>query len=349
MSNVPPIVERCRRPPRVVPTDARASSLKLARARTINVASFAVDASRASSHRACVGVCDTEAVGIARAPTAGDKKARENDSVSSHDSRTRFRHDVFESPHPTRGFGKTSTIVDTPPMSTLGVDAYGSDDGASAEDDASAEDEDGFVGPTRPPGWEIEREGASDGEVDEAYLASMRDDDDDDDAGEDEGCHVPARWVDRVRIPPEPASVAATETQARVNEIFLEALQRGLTPSTMMFASSTFRNPGFMETCSADLGEDAFATGAAFAFDGEPVPEEDFYGALAQEQKLVTEKYLADRNGISFRSAGKQAAPAAAAQVPEDEARQATINAAIAKARVEARIALEKAGRVPPS
>ena len=134
MSNVPPIVERCRRPPRVVPTDARASSLKLARARTINVASFAVDASRASSHRACVGVCDTEAVGIARAPTAGDKKARENDSVSSHDSRTRFRHDWKKSPHPTRGFGKTSTIVDTPPMSTLGVDAYGSDDGASADD-----------------------------------------------------------------------------------------------------------------------------------------------------------------------------------------------------------------------
>jgi hypothetical protein len=113
-----------------------------------------------------------------------------------------------------------------------------------------------------------------------------------------------------------------------------------------MFSSSTFTNPEFMDTCARDgvSAEDAFATGAKFTFDESPVDDGDYYRALADEQTRVTEKYLAKRNGISFRSAGPQSS--AVAPAPVDEARQAAINSQIAKARVEARIALQRAGKL---
>jgi len=135
-------------------------------------------------------------------------------------------------------------------------------------------------------------------------------------------------------------------TQQRVNDLLIVARRRGVTPSALMFTSSTFRNPEFMETCARDgvSASDAFATGAKFAFDESPVEEEDFARALADEQKRVTEKYLAKRNGISFHSAGPQ--QPVVAPPPADEARQAAINSQIAKARVEARIALQKAGKL---
>lgn len=180
------------------------------------------------------------------------------------------------------------------------------------------------------------------------YLASIRDGDrggEDDDDEAEARARAPARWLARATMPAEPARSATTdETQARVNDIFLEARRRGTTPHEMMFASRNFRNPGFMETCSLAMREDAFTTGAGFAFDEGAIPEEDFYRALADEQKLITERHLAERNGISFRSA----APSTS-QPPPVDARQAAVNVAIAKARVEARIALQNAGMDPPS
>ena len=144
----------------------------------------------------------------------------------------------------------------------------------------------------------------------------------------------------------EETSEETKETQQRVNDLLIVARRRGVTPSALMFTSSTFRNPEFMETCARDgvSASDAFATGAKFAFDESPVEEEDFARALADEQKRVTEKYLAKRNGISFHSAGPQ--QPVVAPPPADEARQAAINSQIAKARVEARIALQKAGKL---
>ena len=265
--------------------------------------------------------------------------------------------------------------------SGLGLDAYASSEGESAErvervddddDDEGfvgparppsrlerapsasedgSEDEDGFVGPARPTTRELVGGDAARGEdVDSSandFLASIRDgDDDDDDADADaaERACAPARWLARARTPPEPVRSAKTdETQARANDLFLEARRRGITPHEMMFASRNFRNPGFMEACSSAVRDDAFATGAGFAFDDGAIPEEDFYRALAAEQKLATERHLAERNGISFRSA--RTPPS---QPPPVDARQAAVDVAIAKARVEARIALQNAGMEPP-
>ena len=108
-----------------------------------------------------------------------------------------------------------------------------------------------------------------------------------------------------------------------------------------MFTSSSFRNPEFTENCARDgvVAECAFASGARAAVDDEPLDLKRLLSrALAEEQKRATEKYLAERNGIAFQSARPST-------VNEEDARKAAVNSAIAKARVEARIALQRAGK----
>ena len=236
-------------------------------------------------------------------------------------------------------------------MDALG--AYGSESESESEREAGdrdAGDYDAFVGPARPPPRVVgkpkppvdDEEDARRDDV--AFLESM--------CGEEEDARVgtsmsgralepnaPARLL--VALPSEAEETEETrETQARVNDIFLAARRAGKTPSEIMFTSSSFRNPEFMENCARDgiVAECAFASGARAAVDDEPLDASDFYRALAEEQKRATEKYLAERNGIAFQSARPST-------VNEEDARKAAVNSAIAKARVEARIALQRAGK----
>ena len=208
-------------------------------------------------------------------------------------------------------------------------------------DDATSDDEDAFVGPARPTAM------TTTANVDDRDGENGEDENDDDDDDDDDAwlAAIAARHGATATSETSETSETTT-TQRRVNDLLIEARRRGVTPSAMMFTSSTFRNPEFMETCARDgvSASDAFATGAKFAFDASPVENEDFYRALADEQKRVTEKHLAKRNGISFHSAGPQ--QPVVAPPPADEARQAAINSQIAKARVEARIALQNAGKL---
>jgi len=210
-------------------------------------------------------------------------------------------------------------------------------------DEATSDGEDAFVGPARPTAMTT-RVNVDDRDGDDGDDG---DDDDDGDDGDDDAwvAAIAARYGATTSETSE-TSEETKATQQRVNDLLIVARRRGVTPSALMFTSSTFRNPEFMETCARDgvSASDAFATGAKFAFDESPVEEEDFARALADEQKRVTEKYLAKRNGISFHSAGPQ--QPVVAPPPADEARQAAINSQIAKARVEARIALQKAGKL---
>jgi hypothetical protein len=210
-------------------------------------------------------------------------------------------------------------------------------------DEATSDGEDAFVGPARPTAMTT-RVNVDDRDDDDGDDG---DDDDDGDDGDDDAwvAAIAARYGATTSETSE-TSEETKATQQRVNDLLIVARRRGVTPSALMFTSSTFRNPEFMETCARDgvSASDAFATGAKFAFDESPVEEEDFARALADEQKRVTEKYLAKRNGISFHSAGPQ--QPVVAPPPADEARQAAINSQIAKARVEARIALQKAGKL---
>ena len=179
---------------------------------------------------------------------------------------------------------------------------------------------------------------------DVAFLESMCEDEEDARVGASMSGralepNAPARLL--VALPSETEETEETrETQARVNDIFLAARRAGKTPSEIMFTSSSFRNPEFMENCARDgvVAECAFASGARAAVDDEPLDASDFYRALAEEQKRATEKYLAERNGIAFQSARPST-------VNEEDARKAAVNSAIAKARVEARIALQRAGK----
>ena len=245
------------------------------------------------------------------------------------------------------------------------------------DDDGEEEEEEAFVGPARPPmgmmmmTTETTTTGDDDdddddldgGDVDDVrddadWLASLvRDGDTDDEGDATSSPTAPERFAASVEWPPaKAASTSSASSQDLVSGILLESKRRGVAPHDLMFTSSTFRNPEFMLTCAKDgcVGlRGAFATGVAFDFGvTEDVDEEDSYKSLAAEQKAVTEKHLAERNGISFRSAGfganpaPQAAPPAASQPSQlDAAQQAAVNAAIAKARVEARIALERAGK----
>ena len=210
-------------------------------------------------------------------------------------------------------------------------------------DEATSDGEDAFVGPARPTAMTT-RVNVDDRDGDDGDDG---DDDDNGDDGDDDAwvAAIAARYGATTSETSE-TSEETKATQQRVNDLLIVARRRGVTPSALMFTSSTFRNPEFMETCARDgvSASDAFATGAKFAFDESPVEEEDFARALADEQKRVTEKYLAKRNGISFHSAGPQ--QPVVAPPPADEARQAAINSQIAKARVEARIALQKAGKL---
>ena len=201
-------------------------------------------------------------------------------------------------------------------------------------DEATSDGEDAFVGPARPTAMTTR------------VNVDDRDGDDGDDGDDDAWVAAIAARYGATTSETSETSEETKATQQRVNDLLIVARRRGVTPSALMFTSSTFRNPEFMETCARDgvSASDAFATGAKFAFDESPVEEEDFARALADEQKRVTEKYLAKRNGISFHSAGPQ--QPVVAPPPADEARQAAINSQIAKARVEARIALQKAGKL---
>jgi len=255
---------------------------------------------------------------------------------------------------------------------------YGSSDEEEREEEKikDGEDADGeeeaFVGPARPPVGmmmtttpmatttgdddddaddDLDGGDVDDVRDDEDWLASLvRDGDTDDEDDATSGATAPERFAASVEWPPATAaSTSSTSSQDLVDGILLESKRRGVAPHDLMFTSSTFRNPEFMLTCAKDgcVGlRGAFATGVAFDFGvTEDVDEDDSYKSLAAEQKTATEKHLAERNGISFRSAGfaPNAAPNAASQL--DAAQQAAVNAAIAKARVEARIALERAGK----
>ena len=240
-----------------------------------------------------------------------------------------------------------------------------------SEEEEQEEEEEAFVGPARPPvgmmtmattTGDDDAYGDDDldgGDVDDVrddtdWLASLVRDGDTDDEGDATSPTAPERFAASVEWPPaKAASTSSASSQDLVSGILLESKRRGVAPHDLMFTSSTFRNPEFMLTCAKDgcVGlRGAFATGVAFDFGvTEDVDEEDSYTSLASEQKTVTEKHLAERNGISFRSAGfganptPNAAPQVASQL--DAAQQAAVNAAIAKARVEARIALERAGK----
>ena len=231
-------------------------------------------------------------------------------------------------------------------MDALG--AYGSESESEREaGDRDAGDDDAFVGPARPPPRVVGKPPVDDEDArrdDVAFLESM--------CGDEEDAHLGASMSARALEPNAPARLLVAlpseveeteetrETQARVNDIFLAARRAGKTPSEIMFTSSSFRNPEFMENCAKDgvVAECAFASGARAAVDDEPLDASDFYRALAEEQKRATEKYLAERNGIAFQSARPST-------VDEEDARKAAVNSAIAKARVEARIALQRAGK----
>jgi hypothetical protein len=208
-------------------------------------------------------------------------------------------------------------------------------------------DDDAFVGPARPPPRVMDRpvnDDDDDGGGDIAFLESMCGDAEDASAGTSTSRralepNAPARLL--VALPAAGEETEETRAaQARVNDIFLTARRAGKTPSEMMFTSSSFRNPEFMENCARDgvVAECAFASGARAAVDDEPLDASDFYRALAEEQKRATEKLLAERNGIAFQSARPST-------VSDEDARKAAVNSAIAKARVEARIALQRAGK----
>ena len=214
-------------------------------------------------------------------------------------------------------------------------------DGDADDDD----DDDAFVGPARPPPRVMDRpvDDERDG-GDVAFLESMCGDAEDVSAGTSTSRralepNAPARLL--VALPAAGEETEETRAvQVRVNDIFLTARRAGKTPSEMMFTSSSFRNPEFMENCARDgvVAECAFASGARAAVDDEPLDASDFYRALAEEQKRATEKHLAERNGIAFQSARPST-------VSDEDARKAAVNSAIAKARVEARIALQRAGK----
>ena len=227
-------------------------------------------------------------------------------------------------------------------MDALG--AYGSESESEREaGDRDAGDDDAFVGPARPPPRVVGKPPVDDEEDarrdDVAFLESMCGDEEDARVGASMEPNAPARLL--VALPSEAEETEETrETQTRVNDIFLAARRAGKTPSEIMFTSSSFRNPEFMENCARDgvVAECAFASGTRAAVDDEPLDASDFYRALAEEQKRATEKYLAERNGIAFQSARPST-------VNEEDARKAAVNSAIAKARVEARIALQRAGK----
>ena len=233
-------------------------------------------------------------------------------------------------------------------MDALG--AYASESESESEREAGdrdAGDDDAFVGPARPPPRVVGKPPVDDEEDarrdDVAFLESMCGDEEDARVGVDERARA---GTERPGAASRRASVRGggdggdAETQTRVDDIFLAARRAGKTPSEIMFTSSSFRNPEFTENCARDgvVAECAFASGARAAVDDEPLDASDFYRALAEEQKRATEKYLAERNGIAFQSARPST-------VNEEDARKAAVNSAIAKARVEARIALQRAGK----
>ena len=236
-------------------------------------------------------------------------------------------------------------------MDALGAYASESESESESEREAGdrdAGDDDAFVGPARPPPRVVGKPPVDDEEDarrdDVAFLESMCGDEEDARVGASMSGralepNAPARLL--VALPSEAEETEETrETQTRVNDIFLAARRAGKTPSEIMFTSSSFRNPEFMENCARDgvVAKCAFASGARAAVDDEPLDASDFYRALAEEQKRATEKYLAERNGIAFQSARPST-------VNEEDARKAAVNSAIAKARVEARIALQRAGK----
>jgi len=212
------------------------------------------------------------------------------------------------------------------------------------ERDGGDDGDDAFVGPARPPPRVMDRpvDGGDGGDI--AFLEAMCGDAEDTSAGTSTSRralepNAPTRLL--VALPAAGEETEETRAaQARVNDIFLSARRAGKTPSELMFTSSSFRNPEFMENCARDgvVAECAFASGARVAVDDEPLDASDFYRALAEEQKRVTEKHLAERNGIAFQSSRPST-------VSDEDARKAAVNSAIAKARVEARIALQRAGK----
>jgi len=220
------------------------------------------------------------------------------------------------------------------------------------------EDEDAFVGPARPPCAVLDdgEEATTTREEDARWLLTLRNEAEKDEANAAEKRSVLSApeiiYESLDALPSEPETVDdahAADVQKRVVDIFLEAKRRNVSPSTLMFTSRAFRNPNFMDTCLKDemLEQCAFATEAmGFEFDDAKIEESDYYTELAAEQKRVTEQHLAERNGISFQSVGTGHATVVPKANETAAAQQAAVASAIAKARVEARIALENASKL---
>lgn len=253
--------------------------------------------------------------------------------------------------------------------------------GSSSEDNDEGEDDGAFVGPSRPPPREPPGAGARDadnhgddiGDVEGPSRPPMRDDahsDDDDDNDtriawlrslceeplresqeKDASCSAPELYSSRVSLPPAVAESANTNaSQDKVIEILLEARRRNVTPGDILFASSTFTNPDFLQRCAVEGIGTTRARGSNVRVPftgGNALDSSDYYKGLASEQRAATEKYLASRNGISFTTSQQEPEQRISTTTSTvDSGQKAAAAAAIAKARVEARIALQKAGKL---
>ena len=247
---------------------------------------------------------------------------------------------------------------------------------ASSSEDNDHGDE-AFVGPSRPPPTEdfIEQEtddvediagpsrpttgdetrdaDIADDDVRIEWLRSLCEEPSREVHEKDSKCSAPERYAARVELPPVATeSTNANASQEKVIEILLDARRRKVTPGDVIFASSAFTNPDFLQRCALDVGSpQARGTDVRMPLISakHALDSSDYYQALAAQQRKATEKHLASRNGISFTSAATQAPVeqhvfSSASTV--DAGQKAAAAAAIAKARVEARIALQKAGKL---
>ena len=235
-------------------------------------------------------------------------------------------------------------------MDALG--AYASESESESEREAGdrdAGDDDAFVGPARPPPRVVGKPPVDDEEDarrdDVAFLESMCGDEEDARAsmsGRALEPNAPARLL--VALPSEAEETEETrETQTRVNRYFFSRHgARGKRRARLCLRPVLFRNPEFTENCARDgvVAECAFASGTRAAVDDEPLDASGLLLSRAprRSKKRATEKYLAERNGIAFQSARPST-------VNEEDARKAAVNSAIAKARVESAIALQRAGK----
>lgn len=216
------------------------------------------------------------------------------------------------------------------------------------------DDAEDVAGPSRPPTGDETRDAEiTDDDVRIAWLRSLCEDPPQEVQEKDSLCSAPERYAARIELPPVATESAnANASQEKVIEILLDARRRKVTPGDVIFASSAFTNPDFLQRCALDIGSPQMRgtdvrmplISAKHALDSS-----DYYQALAAQQRKATEKHLAARNGISFTSAATQAPVeqhvlSSASTV--DAGQKAAAAAAIAKARVEARIALQKAGKL---